>query len=214
MNRTIITLAAIATLALMAIAGAAVASAATITDYRQALTEAGYSVSAAGAATKHPTLHADGQTLTATKGGQSVTLEVIEYASRPKLLEEFVAVNGSGPKPAVATTDFDGRVLSWNENMILAVSFRAPNEPGLARAAADIFLGRRGTGGPDASASSGASSGTSGGTKLPATGNGGYLRSDSAAAPDGGLSRTVIAAAIAGAMIACAGLAVAAKRRA
>jgi hypothetical protein len=220
MNRTIITVAAIAALAVAALAGAAAASAATIADYRQALTDAGYTISAAAAATKHPTLHADGQALTATKGGQFVTLEVIEYTSRAKLLEDFVAVNGSGPKPAVATTDLDfvGRVLYWNENMILAVSFRAPNEPGLARAAADIFLGRRGTGGPDAGASSGASTGAStgasGGTKLPATGNGGYLRGGPAIAPGGGLSRTAIAAAIAGAMIACTGVAVAAKRRA
>ena len=216
MNRTIITVAAIAALAVAALAGAAAASAATIADYRQALTDAGYTISAAAAATKHPTLHADGQALTATKGGQFVTLEVIEYTSRAKLLEDFVAVNGSGPKPALATTDLDfvGRVLYWNENMILAVSFRAPNEPGLARAAADIFLGRRGTGGPDAGTSSSASTGTSGGTKLPATGNGGDLRGDPAVAPGGGLSRTAIAAAIAGAMIACTGVAVAAKRRA
>jgi hypothetical protein len=218
MNRSIITLAAIAALALTAIAGAAAAAAATTADYSQALTDAGYSVHASAAATKHPTLHADGQALTATKGGQSVTLEVIEYASRAKLKEDFVAVSGSGPTPAVATTDFDGRVLYWNENVVLAVSFRAPNEPGLARAAADIFLGRRGTGGPDAGASAGTSTGTSTGTgtgtKLPATGTGGYLRSDPAVAPGGGLSRTAILAGIVGAVITCTGLAVAATRRA
>jgi hypothetical protein len=223
MNRTIITLAAIATLVIAAIGGAAAASAATAADYRQALTDAGYTVSSSttGAGIKHPTLHAGGETLTATKGGQSVTLEVIEYASRAQLKEDFAAANGSGPKPAAATTDFDGRVLYWNENMILAVSFRAPNEPGLARAAADIFLGRRGTGGPDAGASTGATggtgtaTGTSTGTKLPAAGSGGYLqRSDSAAGAEGGLSSTVIAAAIAGAMVTGTGLAVAARRRA
>jgi hypothetical protein len=217
MNRTIITLAAIATLALTAIAGATAAAAATTTDYRQALTDAGYSV---GAQTKspHATLHSEGTSLIATKGGQSVTLEVIEYPSRAKLKEDFTAVNGSGPAPAVATNDFDGRVLYWSENMILAVSFRAPNEPGLARAAADIFLGRRGTGGPDAgtgtSTSGGTSTGTSGGTRLPATGSGGYLRRDATAGDGSGLSRTVIAAAIAGTIIACTGLAVAARRRA
>lgn len=205
MNRTLITFAAIAALAFASL-GAVAASAATVTDYRQALIDAGYTVGAPSPA-KHATLHADGQVATATKGGQPVTLEVIEYASRAKLLEDFAAVNGSGPKPNVATADFDGRVLYWNENMILAISFRGPNEPGLTRAAADIFLGRRGTGGPDAGASSS-------GAKLPSTGSGGYLRSEPSAAHAGGLSRTAIVVTIAGAVIACAGVAAAAKRRA
>ena len=220
MNRKIVALAAIAALSIATLAAARTASAAapaaTLAGYRQALTDAGYSVSAAAAATKHPTLHADGQSLTATKGGQSVSLEVIEYATRAKLTEDFVAVNGSGPKPAVATPDFDGRVLYWNENLVLAVSFRASNEPGLTRAAADIFLGRRGTGGPDAGACSGSAVGTGGGTstKLPAAGNGGYASPEATRTSGERFTGLWLAAAIAGAIIACTGVGVAAKRRA
>ncbi len=178
------------------------AAAATVADYRAAFSGEGYSVSAAGAAIKHPTLHAPGQSLTLTKGGQTVALELIEYPSRAALLQDFVAVNGSGPTPVVATHDFDGRVLYWNENVIMALSFAPPNEPGLTRAAADIFLGRRGTGGPATTA--GAATATTG-TTLPATGTGGS-GVDTDANGRNWLHDAGIATAVVGALLAATGV--------
>jgi hypothetical protein len=151
----------------LALASAALASAkGTAADaYKAALTAAGNTVTEGATPAKHTSLHADGTLITAAKGGQSATVELIVYASRDELLADWNAVNGSGPKPKVATKDFDGKVLYWNETAVLAVSFASPNEPGLAQAAADIFLGRRGTGGP-------AAGGATGGAKLPNTGDG------------------------------------------
>jgi hypothetical protein len=186
------------------------AAAATVVDYRAAFTGAGYRVSASGTATSHPRLHASGQALTVSKGGQQVALELIEYPSRDALLHDFAAVNGSGPTPVVATRDFDGRVLYWNENVIMALSFAPPNEPGLTRAAADIFLGRRGTGGPATTA--GATTATTG-TTLPATGTGGYAV-DHDANGRNWLDGAGIAAALVGALLAATGVAATLRRRA
>jgi len=151
----------------LTLAGVALASAkGTAADaYKAALAAAGNTVTESATPAKHTSLHADGTLITAAKGAQSATVELIVYGSRDELLADWNAVNGSGPKPKAATKDFDGRVLYWNETAVLAVSFAAPNEPGLAQAAADIFLGRRGTGGP-------AAGGSAGGTKLPNTGAG------------------------------------------
>jgi hypothetical protein len=163
---TLVTGAALAagvlTLASVALASAKGTAADT---YKAALAAAGNTVTEGATPAKHTSLHADGTLITAAKGGQSATVELIVYASRDELLADWNAVNGSGPRPKAATKDFDGRVLYWNESAVLAVSFASPNEPGLAQAAADIFLGRRGTGGP-------AAGGTTGGTKLPNTGDG------------------------------------------
>ncbi len=162
---TLVTGAALAAGALV-LASVALAAAATDVDaYKAALTSAGNTVTVNATPARHTSLHADGVLITAAKGGQSAAVELIVYDSRAKLLDDWSAVNGSGPKPKAATKEFDGKVLYWNENAVLAVSFAAPNEPGLAQAAADIFLGRRGTGGPAAGA-------TTGGAKLPNTGDG------------------------------------------
>ena len=193
--------AALATVAVVVVS-TATASASAMGAYSVALGNAGYRVSA-GASVDHATLHQKGLVLTAAKGDKTVTLEFIEYPSRAELQRDFVAVNGAGPKPAVATGDFDGRVLYWNEQAVLAVSFAPPNEPGLARAAADVFLGRSGTGGP----------GTAGGGKvtMPDTGSGGYL--PGAAAHSSPVGRLWILAVSAGAVVACAGIASAVRER-
>jgi hypothetical protein len=185
---TLVTGAALAAGALV-LASVALAAAATDVDaYKAALTSAGNTVTVNATPAKHTSLHADGTLITAAKGGQSATVEMIVYESRAKLLDDWSAVNGSGPTPKVATKDFDGRVLYWNENAVLAVSFAAPNEAGLAQAAADMFLGRRGTGGPSAGA-------TTGGTKLPNTGDG------AASAEAMGFGAMPAALAVAGALV-------------
>jgi len=166
MKRTIVIISGIILAA--SAAGVDIASAAQVTadTYRVSLTQAGFTVSVDTAAVSHATLSAQGKAFTLQKGGASVRLELIEYPDSRALRADFDAVNGAGPRPRIATGDFAGRVLYWNENAVLAVGFSPPNEPGLAQSAADVFLGRRGTGGPAPAAAAG-------GVKLPAAGNAG-----------------------------------------
>ena len=138
------------------------------TNYMAALEGAGYTVTIGPAPAKHATLNATGTILTIDKGGKGATLELIDYnGSRDALKTDWTAEDGSGPRPRVATSDFAGRVLYWNDDSVLAVDFRDPNFREAAQAAGEIFLGRRGTGGPTS-----APAGSTTGTKLPATGSG------------------------------------------
>ena len=133
-----------------------------VDSYKTALERAGFTVTVDPKPADHATLQADGTLITAAKGGASVKLELIVYDSRASLKGDWSAVNGQGPAPLTTTTDFDRKVLYWNENAVLAVSFAPPNEPGLAQVAGNVFLGRVGIGGP--------------GITAPSTGDGGYLR--------------------------------------
>lgn len=137
-------------------------------DYKAALEQAGYAVTVSPAPVAHAALKAPGTVIKIDKGGKGATLELIDYnGSRDALKTDWTAEDGSGPRPRVATSDFAGRVLYWNDDSVLAVDFRDPNFREAAQAAGEIFLGRRGTGGP-ASALAGSTTGT----KLPATGSG------------------------------------------
>jgi hypothetical protein len=140
------------------------------TNYMAGLEGAGYTVTIDPASAKHATLSATGTMLRIDKGGKGATLEIIDYnGSRDTLKTDWVAEDGAGPRPRVATSDFAGRVLYWNEDSVLAVDFREPNFREAAQAAGEIFLGRRGTGGPT-TGSAPAAGAT--GTKLPGTGSG------------------------------------------
>ncbi len=138
--------------------------------FTAALEGAGYTVAIEPAAVvKHPTLSVGGIVIKIDKGGKGATLEIIDYnGSRDALKTDWVAEDGAGPRPRVATGDFAGRVLYWNEDSVLAVDFREPNFREAAQAAGEIFLGRRGTGGPTTAPASGST-----GAKLPGTGTGG-----------------------------------------
>ena len=137
-------------------------------DYKAALEQAGYAVTVDPAPVAHAALKAPGAVIKIDKGGKGATLELIDYnGSRDALKTDWTAENGSGPRPRVATSDFAGRVLYWNDDSVLAVDFRDPNFREAAQAAGEIFLGRRGTGGPTS-----APAGATTGTKLPATGSG------------------------------------------
>jgi hypothetical protein len=138
-------------------------------DYKAAMEGAGYTVTVDAAPVTHAGLKRPGTTIKIDKGGKGASLELIDYSGdRDALKTDWIAENGSGPKPRIATSDFAGRVLYWNDDSVLAVDFREPNFREAAQAAGEIFLGRRGTGGPTTAPAGGAS-----GTKLPATGSGG-----------------------------------------
>lgn len=145
------------------------AAAMSIPDYQAALVGAGYTVKMDPIFKTHAGLKGSGAIIQIEKGGKGAMVEFFDYAgSRDALKADWTAVDGAGPRPRVATSDFDGRVLYWNEDSVLAVDFRDPNYREAAQVAADVFLGRRGTGGATTAPASGVS-----GTKLPATGTGG-----------------------------------------
>ena len=125
---------------------------------------AGYVVDIDPTPVVHTTLNATGIILFIDKGGQGARLEIIDYnGNRDALKTDWVAVDGAGPRPRVATNDFAASVLYWNDDTVLAVGTGPSNFREPAQAAGEIFLGRRGTGGPTTGAV---------GTKLPATGSG------------------------------------------
>lgn len=150
------------------VVGASSASAIGAKDYQGALEQAGYKVSVSASAVPHTTLHAQGVLMSIDKGGKGASLELIDYSgNRDALRTDWIVENGSGPRPRIATSDFAGRVLYWNDDSVLAIDFRDPNFREAAQAAGEIFLGRRGTGGPTTAPATGAT-----GAKLPATGSG------------------------------------------
>lgn len=175
--KSIMSMAAVAAgLAAVAVTASS-ASAIGAKDYQSALEGAGYKVGVSASAVPHTTLHAQGVLMNIDKGGKGASLELLDYnGNRDALKTDWIVENGSGPRPRVATSDFAGRVLYWNDDSVLAIDFRDPNFREAAQAAGEIFLGRRGTGGP----ATGAAPATSApGTKLPSTGTGsGGTRAD------------------------------------
>ena len=167
-NMTIV-VAVTGALALAAITAASAKGGPPTTEkFMAGLEGAGYTVTISPSPAKHATLNATGTVITIDKGGKGAALEIIDYdGSRDALKTDWTADDGSGPRPRVATSDFAGRVLYWNEDSVLAVDFRDPNFREAAQAAGEISLGRRGTGGPTT-----APAGGTAGTKLPATGGG------------------------------------------
>jgi hypothetical protein len=163
---------AIATLPLTVTALALTASSAAAIgakDYQAALSGAGYAVSVEPSPVTHAGLKRPGTMIKIDKGGKGATLELIDYSGdRDALKTDWITENGAGPRPRIATNDFAGRVLYWNDDSVLAVDFREPNFREAAQAAGEVFLGRRGTGGPTTGAN-----GSVTGMKLPATGTGG-----------------------------------------
>lgn len=158
----------VATVAAAIVATASSASAIGAKDYKGALEQAGYTVTVDPSPVAHAALKTPGAVIKIDKAGKGATLEIIDYnGNRDALRTDWVAEDGAGPRPRVATNDFAGRVLYWNDDSVLAVDFRDPNFREAAQAAAEIFLGRRGTGGPTT-----APAGSTTGTKLPATGSG------------------------------------------
>jgi hypothetical protein len=169
-RNTTVVVAITAALALVAITAASAKGGPPSTErFAAGLEGAGYAVTVAPAPVKHATLNATGTIVTIDKGGKVATLEIVDYnGSRDTLKTDWVAEDGAGPRPRVATGDFAGRVLYWNEDSVLAVDFREPNFREAAQAAGEIFLGRRGTGGPTTAPASGSTA-----AKLPGTGTGG-----------------------------------------
>ena len=167
--KSIMSMAAVAAGLVAVAVTASSASAIGAKDYQSALEGAGYKVGVSASAVPHTTLHAQGVLMNIDKGGKGASLELLDYnGNRDALKTDWIVENGSGPRPRVATSDFAGRVLYWNDDSVLAIDFRDPNFREAAQAAGEIFLGRRGTGGPATAPASGAT-----GAKLPATGSGG-----------------------------------------
>ncbi len=167
--KTFMGMAAVAAALTAALVGASGASAIGAKDYTLALQGAGYSVTSDPGTVNHAGLKKGGTIIKIDKGGKGATLVLIDYADdRDALKTDWIVENGYGPRPRIATGDFAGRVLYWNDDSVLAVDFRDPNFREAAQAAGEIFLGRRGTGGPTTSPATGAT-----GAKLPATGSGG-----------------------------------------
>jgi hypothetical protein len=167
--KTTIAVAAAAAALTAAAIGATGAAAMSAKDYTAALQGAGYSVAVDPGTVAHAALKQPGVTIKIDKGGKGATLEFIDYSgNRDALKTDWIAENGVGPRPRIATSDFAGRVLYWNDDSVLAVDFRDPNFREAAQAAGEIFLGRRGTGGP----TTGSTTTSAPGTKLPATGSG------------------------------------------
>jgi hypothetical protein len=164
--KTILALALLAGAIVLSAVGVGAVSAMGLADYQSRLQGAGYTVTVVSPPVSHATLKVQGTVIKIEKGGLGASVELLDYkGDRDALKTDWNAVNGQGPSPRVATGDFAGKVLYWNDDSVLAVSFKDPNFREAAQAAADIFLGARNTGGPGVQPSTG-------GTKLPATGDG------------------------------------------
>jgi hypothetical protein len=132
----------IAALVAVAVLGASAVSAVTESSYRAALESAGTKTSVEVDRVTHVGMKGVGKVIVIERDGKVAKVELIEYADGAKLREDWTVVNGESPKPKFAAADFAGKILYWNNDAVLAVSFAAPNDPALARAAGDAFLGR------------------------------------------------------------------------
>ena len=167
-------------------------------EYQAALVAAGYTVDIDSVAKSHAGLSVMGETMHIDKGGKYAAVEFLDYkGDRAALSKDWIAADDSRPRPRVPTNDFAGKILYWNDDSVLAVDFGVGNFREIASAAGEIFLGRRGTGGPLV-APVGA-----GVTTLPATGNG---TADGVAATLGDLLLPLVLVVAGGvALIVCGG---------
>lgn len=117
-------------------------------QYITILERNGYNVTV-GDAVDHPTLSIDGRILIVELNGRKAAVEILDYGTQAKLKADFEAVDGEGPTPIKATGDFDAKVLYWFNDSVLVVDYNAPNDPVIARAAANSYLGLPGEGGEE-----------------------------------------------------------------
>ena len=143
-------------------------SALSLSDYQKVLASNGYQ-SAIGDKVSHSTLSIDGVIVTVTIQGKSAKVEFLDYGSQAALKADWIVENGKGPEPRVATKDFDGKILYWFNDSVLVVDYDAPNDPVVARAAANSYLGLPGSGGNQPSPTASPAPGT--GTATPAPGS-------------------------------------------
>jgi hypothetical protein len=139
------------------------ASAETLAGFTARLQAAGLSVLVDPSAVSYEATQPDGRKVTIERAGQKVVVEFIEYESQAALQEDWIAVNGQGPKPRTLTSEFAGKDLYWNQQSILVGDFRTPNDSSVMKSVGDIFLGRSGADAKDGSISP------------PATGDGGLV---------------------------------------
>jgi hypothetical protein len=118
-------------------------------DFKAALEKAGYTVTVDPATVKHATLSVEGRIFTVTKDGKTARVELLDYGSATKLAADWNAANAQGPTPKTASADFDGKVPLWNNDSVLLVDYRAPNDAGIAGSVQNIYLGPGGTGGAE-----------------------------------------------------------------
>jgi hypothetical protein len=107
------------------------------------LEEGGYSATIDPTPVLHPNLSITGVRITADKFGAEATVELLAYASKAELEQDWDAVDQSPPRPRRSTNEFAGKVLIWREDSVLVLDFHPPNDLGTAQTVALIFLGRR-----------------------------------------------------------------------
>jgi hypothetical protein len=117
-------------------------------DFTADLEADGFTVTA-GDPVSYGDLSVDGVPMAIERDGKSAEIELLDYGTNAALKEDWSAVSGEGPAPIAATTDFDGRILYWNNDSVLAIDLSAPNDAPLARIAANIYLGLPGAGGAE-----------------------------------------------------------------
>lgn len=100
-----------------------------------------------GDSVSHQGFAVGGKIIKVDTNGRVATVEILDYGSKAALEKDWIVVNGEAPKPRVNAKDFDGRILYWNNDSVLAVDYRAPNNELAARGAANSYLGLPGTGG-------------------------------------------------------------------
>ena len=160
----IIGVAMLAAMALLTMASFKAAFAETLAGFTERLEAGGYSVQVDATSVSFEATQPDGRRMTIEKAGEKVVVEFIEYESQAALEQDWIAVNGQGPRPKTPSSEFDGKDLYWNQQSILVGDFRAPNGPSMMKAVGEIFLGRSGADAKDGSISP------------PGTGDGGLVQ--------------------------------------
>lgn len=77
-------------------------------------------------------------------GAARSNVEVFEYAGSAGLLQDWLAVSGSPAVPRIPGAEFANRSAYWNDNSVLVVDFRTPNDMELARRVGGVFLSQTG----------------------------------------------------------------------
>jgi hypothetical protein len=119
------------------------ASASSLSEFSSRLLASGYVATPSGTV-EYGGFSASAGVVTIEDGADRVTVEVFEYASSLALQLDWFAVPGSPAAPRIAGAEFAGRSAYWNDNSVLVVDFRTPNDPDLARRVGEVFLNQTG----------------------------------------------------------------------
>ncbi len=78
------------------------------------------------------------------RDGAFASVQLYEYPDGDALNRDWLVNPGLPAQPRDSKADVAGRSAFWNDNSVLLVDFRAPNDPDLARRVGEVFLSQTG----------------------------------------------------------------------